>query len=97
MRDPNRRAGDGAMALCATVGRRYPKPDRTAVLDVVRTLLEEGADSNAADSDGRTALAAAVREGWLDLVDALFEVGANPHAVNGPGWIRSRPSRWRTP
>ena len=43
-------------------------------------LLERGADPNAPDSIGRTALHAAVETGKADLVKALLEHGADPNA-----------------
>ena len=46
--------------------------------NVVKVLLEHGADPNLADKYGRTALHAAAREGDVIMVSELLKHGANP-------------------
>ncbi|MDA9072506.1 ankyrin repeat domain-containing protein [bacterium] len=46
--------------------------------DVVKVLLEHGANPNLADKYGRTALHAAAREGDVNMVSELLKHGANP-------------------
>ena len=46
--------------------------------DLVKVLLEHGANPNLADKYGRTALHAAAREGDANMVSELLKHGANP-------------------
>ena len=50
-------------------------------LELVQTLVQEGADLEMATTDGRTPLMYAVQSGRLDLVKVLLEAGANPSAT----------------
>ncbi len=52
-------------------------------MERVRALIADGADVNAADADGDTALQAAARRGDVAMVDVLLEAGAtaSPEAV----------------
>jgi len=60
--------------------------------DVVRVLLERGADPNARDNAGLTALHLAAGNGWVDCARALLEAGADANArTNGEGV----PEAWR--
>ena len=45
--------------------------------DVIRTMLEAGADINARDEHGQTALMNAARDGHTDVVRLLVERGAD--------------------
>jgi len=54
-------------------------------LDVVRTLLRSGADVNAAQGDGMTALHWAAMEGRADMVDVLLYAGATPGSTTRLG------------
>jgi ankyrin repeat protein len=54
-------------------------------LEAVRALVKQGADVNAAQGDGMTALHWAARKGELELVELLVYAGANPGAVTRNG------------
>lgn len=66
-------------------GPTEPTPLIQALLDkdlvLVRVLLQDGAEVEAATSDGWTPLMYAVRSGRPDLVTELLEAGANPEAT----------------
>lgn len=47
-------------------------------LQFVQALLDHGADPNAADSDGQTALMVACRRGYEDIARLLLDRGADP-------------------
>ena len=51
-------------------------------VDIVRALVEEGADVNIKDRYGDTPLHIASSEGFLDVVKALFQGGANINLSN---------------
>ncbi|TMH03214.1 MAG: ankyrin repeat domain-containing protein [Betaproteobacteria bacterium] len=53
--------------------------------DVVRLLLDAGADVNAKGPNGTTALMMAVRGGHTDTVDLLLAKGADPGRRNENG------------
>ena len=53
--------------------------------DAVRSLLKEGADVNAAQADGATALHWAAYYGDTDLAEQLFKAGANSATANRNG------------
>ena len=55
-------------------------------LAVVRLLLEAGADKDAADTDGDTALHIAAKEGHLEVVRLLLEAGADKDAADTDGY-----------
>ena len=54
-------------------------------LDCVKALIEAGADLNAKENDGWTALHLAARNGKLDCVKALIEAGADLNAQKNDG------------
>jgi ankyrin repeat protein len=51
----------------------------------VKRLLEKGADVNAPDEDGDTALMWAVFKGHKDVVKVLHKWGANPEMLDSKG------------
>lgn len=73
---PLRGAGDDTRVADAAMQR-----DRAAV----RTLITQGADINAAQGDGMTALHWAARHGDVDLIKMLIAAGANVHATTRLG------------
>jgi ankyrin repeat protein len=81
--------------LLAALSGQDDRPDR--LLERVRLLLEAGADPNAAfrhrkgticddaRPSGTTPLMMAAAQGWLPIVQALLDAGANPAAKNRKG------------
>lgn len=54
-------------------------------LDLVRYLANNGADVNAADQEGTTALMYASAEGYVDIVQHLVKEGADVNLENQDG------------
>ena len=50
--------------------------------DVVKLLLDKGAEPNMADQNGDTALGYAARGGHKDVVQLLFDRGAEPNLAD---------------
>ena len=72
----NSRDGRGApLLLAASEGR----------LNAVRYLLDQGADLNALDSTGNTALTEAIYYGHVSVVKELLLRGANINSLSGAG------------
>jgi serine/threonine-protein phosphatase 6 regulatory ankyrin repeat subunit B len=65
---------------------RFLKATRAADLASVPVLLKAGADINARDSEGATALYRAVSDHRPDLVTLLLLAGANPNIANNKGF-----------
>jgi ankyrin repeat protein len=84
-------AGAGALAVSALV--HATAPDERSVVDAARTgdvetaraLLRQGADVNATQGDGMTALHWAAMRGYADLARVLLAAGANVHATTRLG------------
>ena len=55
---------------------------------VVRVLLEAGADKNVARQDGATALMAAAQNGHWEVVRVLLDAGADKNAESKTGQPR---------
>lgn len=77
----------GAVCLTVSLGANDRRPDETVAdaamsgdRDAVRTLLKEGADVNAIQGDGVTALHWAAVKGDAELADMLVVAGGNVRA-----------------
>jgi hypothetical protein len=55
-------------------------------IDLVRCLVDAGADVNATDNNGWTVLMVASDDGHIDLVRFLVEAGADVNATDNNGW-----------
>lgn len=53
--------------------------------EIVKLLIDSGADVNASDNDGETPLFAAADRGSIDVVKLLLDSGANARIVNNNG------------
>ncbi|MDH3224189.1 MAG: ankyrin repeat domain-containing protein, partial [Gemmatimonadota bacterium] len=96
---PNRRAGSGrlhvnawvglALASLALAGSAPESPVADAAMegrpDLVRALVADGADVNAGQGDGMTALHWAARHGDAALASFLLEAGARVDAITRIG------------
>ena len=74
-----------APALGAAVNAPVADAARRGDVDAVKTLLKEGADVNAPEGDGMTALHWAAERGDADLTSVLLYGGANVRAVTRIG------------
>ena len=54
---------------------------RTQNLDLIRALVEAGADVDKPNSSGQSALQIAVQEGWVEVAAELVRLGADPNLV----------------
>lgn len=72
--DPNYKGARGWTALMLAAG------SDTATIPALKFLLERGADVNATDADGRTALDWALTRGDTDIAKFLRSVGGTSHA-----------------
>lgn len=84
-----------AMLDGADLDERYPSHDRTPLMvainnghdEIARLLIEAGAEVNATDREGMSALMYAIYKGDknADLIKLLLERGADPNAKNKQG------------
>ncbi len=69
--------------LCVFAATSFATPLHTALINInepeVKRLVEEGAQINAVDENGRTPLHLAARIGRLSIVEYLVEHGADTH------------------
>jgi len=74
------------LAIAGDMRRRYK--DAEGQLRVIKFLVEEcGANVNYHNGEGMTPLAAAAREGYLDIAEYLLTRGANPNP-DAPEWAK---------
>lgn len=78
----NAKKGDDVKKPAETDGAALVSAALRGRVDIVRTLLESGADPCAADEDHYTALMCAVRARSLELVQMLLKAGADVNALN---------------
>jgi ankyrin repeat protein len=86
------------LALVLSAGTLDPPPlieaAKTGDLETLRTLVQEGADVNAIEGDGSTALLWASHRDDMAAVELLIEAGANVDAANDLGatplWVASQ-------
>jgi ankyrin repeat protein len=78
--DPRLTANDGTTPLMAAIGR-----NQSTALEAVRVLLDAGADVNAADETGNTALHRAASSGFDPIVQLLADRGAKVDIKNKQG------------
>lgn len=64
--------------------------------ETVLALAALGADPNAVDRNGTAPLHRAVRNRCAAAVEALLDVGADPHATNGKGSTAMQLAHWTT-
>ena len=81
-----------ALSLLFLLGAAPPPPESPVAdaamrsdVETVRALVKQGADVNAAQGDGMTALHWAARNGDVPLVEVLLYAGANPMAATRVG------------
>jgi ankyrin repeat protein len=75
--------GRTPLHLAAAAALDQPALQEDAAM--VRLLVANGAPLDAADGDGKTALAGAAAAGRVKCCEALLESGANPYHLNGGG------------
>lgn len=92
-------SGNGAAAVAGQAESESPEKASSKSLlhavregdpEAVKALLAEGADVNAKDGDGWTALMLAIVKGHLDAARALLCEGADVHSKNNRGWTALR-------
>jgi ankyrin repeat protein len=78
-----------ALMAAAGVGRAEGNEDPIAeadALSAVKTFAKLGVDVNSADATGNTALHGAVNNGYNEIIQFLFEQGADLNAKDKEGW-----------
>jgi len=64
----------------ADIAARRGPPAAVRGMPMVRVLIDAGADLDAVDDTGRTALIVAVERGQIDVVEGLLAAGASVNA-----------------
>jgi uncharacterized protein len=73
-------AGDNRNRRGVAAGDGGKMEDERTVIETVRVALESGADVNAVNRDGRTAMHASAAMGYTQVIELLAEKGANINA-----------------
>lgn len=79
---------DGCTTLIVTVSADPEEMEEEEVadtFDIIKMLLDAGADTNIPDNNSATPLAAAIQLGANDVVEALLEHKADPYALDHNG------------
>ncbi len=82
--DPNQRFGEEA-ALHQAVGAPVDMRPEECAAEMVRVLLDAGADANARDGAGVTPLHHAAHQGRVDCLKLLLAAGADPEMADNAG------------
>ena len=75
--------------------RRQDPPSQTDYLEIVRALLKAGANINAREADGSTALMNAARYGCVDIVRLLLDWEADISLKTGQGYTALMYAAWQ--
>lgn len=68
------------------IDQKLIKAAEEGLLSMVRFLLDSGADVNAVENNGYTALMNAARKGYVKIVELLLERGADKDKASVDGW-----------
>jgi uncharacterized protein len=103
--DPSKAIGDGSTPLMAAAGLGAPRGgdeevteagDRSDPVDVIKVLIDKGADVNAVNNAGMTAMHYAVQRGSDRIVEFLASRGARFDLKNKQGKTAADLARGRT-
>lgn len=78
--DPNTKSHSDTAANALDAAFRLYACDLN-ILDTVQLLIKKGANIEAKNTNGESALCKAVGRGWIEAVSLLLECGADPNAV----------------
>ncbi|HZM60440.1 MAG TPA: ankyrin repeat domain-containing protein [Vicinamibacterales bacterium] len=103
--DPSKPIGDGSTPLMAAAGLGAPRGgdeevteagDRSDPVDVIKVLIDKGANVNAANTAGMTAMHYAVQRGSDRIIEFLASKGARFDVKNKQGKTAAELARGRT-